>query len=89
MEDFPPILSVMREDTRQPVYTFSAGTATRTLSPNSVATYTYTWKQLDYEGNALTGKYYIELEDLEYNGVPVQLNLNNPVKFEILSGPVS
>ena len=48
VKDFPPILSVMREDTKQPVYTFTAGTATRTLAPNAVATYTYTWKQTGF-----------------------------------------
>jgi hypothetical protein len=88
VQDFPPILSVMQENTKQPVYTFAAGTAVRTLSPNAVTTYTYTWKQVDFNGQPVTGDYYIELEDLEYNGIPIQLNLNNPVRFEILSSTV-
>ena len=88
VQDFPPILSLMQEDTKQPVYTFTAGEATRTLAPNEVARYTYTWKQVDFKGNPVSGSYYIELEDLEYNGSPVQLNLIQPVRFKILSGTV-
>jgi hypothetical protein len=84
--DFPPILSLMQADTKQPVYTFAAGIAVRTLAPDAIATYTYIWKQVDFQGRPVTGDYYIELEDLEYNGVPVQLNLNNPVRFKISSG---
>jgi hypothetical protein len=84
VKDFPPILSIMQEDTKQPVYNFSAGKETRTLAPNAVATYAYTWQQTDFKGNPVSGKYYIELEDLEYNGVPIKLYLNNPVNFEIV-----
>jgi hypothetical protein len=86
--DFPPILSLMKEDTKQPVYTFAAGKAAYTLEPNGAARYTYTWKQTDFNGQPVSGKYYVELEDLEYNGVPTQLKLMQPVKFEILSSPV-
>jgi hypothetical protein len=81
--DFPPILSVMDENTKQPVYTFAAGEATRTLAPNGTATYTYTWKQVDFNGQPVSGTYYVELEDLEYNGQPVRLNLTQPVHFVI------
>jgi hypothetical protein len=88
IQDFPPILSLMQEDTKQPVYTFTAGKATWTLAPNDVARYTYTWKQVDFKDQPVSGSYYIELEDLEYNGIPVQLNLIQPVRFKILSGTV-
>jgi hypothetical protein len=81
--DFPPILSLMHENTKQPVYTFSAGKATRKLAPNGTATYTYTWKQIDFNGQPVSGSYYVELEDLEYNGQPVKLNLTQPVHFVI------
>jgi hypothetical protein len=85
--DFPPILSLMQEDTQQPVYTFTAGKDTRILAPNDVARYTYTWKQVDFKGRPVTGSYYIELEDLEYQGRAIQLNLSQPARFEILTGP--
>lgn len=82
--DFPPILSLMQSDTKQPVYTFAAGKETRVLASNAVATFTYTWNETDFNGRLVTGSYYVELEDLEYQGHPYQLNLNNPVHFEIL-----
>jgi hypothetical protein len=88
VKDFPPILSIMQEDTKQPVYTFSAGIETRTLAPYEAASFTYTWQEVDFKGNPVTGSYYIELEDLEYNGLPFKLNLNSPVRFEILSKTV-
>jgi hypothetical protein len=81
--DFPPILSLMDENTKQPVYTFAAGKAIRTLAPNDAATYTYTWKQVNFSGQPVSGTYYVELEDLEYNGQPVRLNLPQPVRFVI------
>jgi hypothetical protein len=82
--DFPPILSLMRADTKQPVYTFAAGKETRVLATNAVATFTYAWNETDFNGQAVTGSYYVELEDLEYNGQPYRLNLNNPVRFQIV-----
>jgi hypothetical protein len=88
VKDFPPILSIMQENTMQPVYTFAAGESTQTLAPDAAATFTYTWDQVDFQGKAVTGSYYIELEDLEFNGSPIRLNLNNPVRFEIMSKTV-
>jgi hypothetical protein len=85
--DFPPILSLMEAVTRQAVYTFTAGKETRTLAPNGVATYTYTWNQTDFQGQPVSGSYYVELEDLMHEGQPLPLNLNNPVKFEITNSP--
>lgn len=85
--DFPPILSLMQEDTKQPVYTFTAGKDTRTLAPNEATRYIYTWNEVDFKGRPVTGNYYIELEDLEYQGQAIKLNLSQPVRFEILPGP--
>ena len=82
--DFPPILSLMAAETGQPVYTFAAGKETRVLMPNEAARYTYTWPQVDFKGRPVSGSYYVELEDLEYQGRALQLNLNTPVKFQIL-----
>jgi hypothetical protein len=81
--DFPPILSLMDENTKQPVYTFTAGKQTIMLAPNDAATYTYTWKQVNFNGQPVSGSYYIELEDLEYNGNTVKLNLAQPVQFVV------
>jgi hypothetical protein len=55
--DFPPILSVMQADTKQPVYTFAAGKDTRTLGPNDAVNYTYTWNEADFKGQPVTGSY--------------------------------
>ena len=41
------------------------------------------WDQEDFDGNPVTGPYYIELEDLVYQGIPVQLHLAQPVEFNI------
>ena len=84
IKDFPPILSVMQVETNQPVYTFPAGKETRTLAPNQTTRYTYTWNQTDFKGMSASGSYYVELEDLEYQGRPLPLNLNNPARFQIL-----
>ncbi|OGO31213.1 MAG: hypothetical protein A2Z29_09235 [Chloroflexi bacterium RBG_16_56_11] len=83
LEKMPPIISLMSVETAQPVYTFSAGTETRTLAPGEAARFNLTWPQLDFTGRPVTGDYYLELEDLELKGRPVQLNLIRPVRFEI------
>ena len=84
LTDFPPIMSLVQADTKQPVYTFHAGTAAMTLAPNQAAAYTYTWNETNFSGQQVSGSYYVELEDLEYNGQPYKLNLNSPVNFTIL-----
>jgi hypothetical protein len=84
IEKLPPILSLMQVETGQPVYTFTAGKDVRTLASNEVARFVYAWNQTDFKGRPVTGSYYVELEDLEYQGRPVQLNLSQPVRFKIL-----
>jgi nucleoid-associated protein YgaU len=84
VQDFPPILSLIDADTNQPVYTFIAGKATVVLAPDQTVRYTYAWSGMDFSGRPVTGSYYVELEDLEYNNQPLPLNLNNPVRFQIL-----
>ncbi len=87
IEQFPPILSLMRADTRQPVYTFSAGQSARTLAPGEDAEFTLSWNQLDrWNRPAPGGGYYIELENLDLQGQSTQLNLRQPVRFDILAG---
>ena len=84
MDQFPP-LSLMRADTKMPAYTFAAMKDIRTLAPYETASYTFDWNQLDFKGvPAPSGLYYVELEDLDYQGRPVQLNLTQPVTFDIL-----
>ncbi len=83
IDKFPPIVSLMQSDTRQPVYTISGVTAARTLASSEVARVTLTWDQVDFKDRPVTGSFYIELEDLEYMGHPIQLNLSRPVRFEI------
>ncbi len=85
LEKLPPIVSLMSAETSKPVYTFTSGTDTRTLAPNQTITLTLVWNQEDFGGNPVTGRYYIELEDLVYQGMPVQLHLAQPVEFYIQS----
>jgi hypothetical protein len=85
LEKLPPIISLMSTDNMKPVYTFTGGQETRTLAPNQTVEFDLVWNQQDFEGNPVTGRYYIELEDLVYQGMPVQLHLAQPVEFDIQS----
>jgi hypothetical protein len=84
LEKMPPILSVMSSETGRPVYTFAAGKEMRTLAPGATAKFSYSWNQSDFEGQSVTGSYYIELEDLEYQGQTLKFQLPRPVRFEII-----
>jgi hypothetical protein len=86
IDKVPPILSLMDMETQKPVFTFIAGTETLTVAPNQVVKFTMTWDQLDFDGEPVTGSFYIEVEDLVYLDQPVQLHLDYPVEFDILSG---
>lgn len=87
IKQFPPILSLMQTETRQPVYTFAGGKSDRTLAPGESAEFVLNWDQLDDRGNpAPGGEYYLELEDLDSPGGSVQLNFTRPVHFDILRG---
>lgn len=84
--DFPPILSLMDDATKEPVYTFAAGQGTLTLAPGQETRFSVSWDQRDALGNAVpAGRYYIELEDLNSLGNPVQLRLSRPVYFDVRS----
>ena len=87
LEKLPPILSIMREDTGKPVYTFAAGKETTTLAPGASVQFNYTWDGLDFNGARVSGRYYIELEDLEYQGNAVPLHLSQTPYFEVLPAP--
>jgi hypothetical protein len=89
LANLPPILSIMSAATEKPVYTFSAGKETLTLGPGDTLRFNYTWDGLDFNGVRVTGLYYVELEDLEYQGIQVPLHLGQPAYFEVLpaSGP--
>jgi hypothetical protein len=84
LDKMPPIISVMDSATGKPVYTFTAGKETRTLYPGATVKFTYDWNQTDFEGLPVTGNYYIELEDLQYQGQTLKFQLPRPVSFEIL-----
>jgi hypothetical protein len=84
LQKMPPILSVMSSETGKPVYTFAAGKEMRTLAPGTTAKFTYSWDKTDFTGQSVTGSYYIELEDLEYQGQTLKFHLPNPVRFAIL-----
>jgi hypothetical protein len=82
--EFPPILSLMRKDSHQAAYTFPAGVQTLTLPPNETTTFVLIWNQRDASGNqSVSGSYYIELEDLYYQGEVVKLTLDKPAEFKI------
>jgi hypothetical protein len=81
---YPPILSVMDSETGQPVYTTEAGQQTMVLAAGEETSFTVYWDQLDADGQpAIPGRYYIELEDLDNQGQPVELDLPRTVSFRI------
>ena len=87
IDRFPPILSLMQTDTKQPVYTFAAGTATRTIAAGETVKFSLDWGQQDSKGAYVAaGSYYIELEDVNSQGQTLQLNLATPPRFIIQSG---
>jgi hypothetical protein len=82
--EFPPILSLMRESDRMAAYTFGSGTTGKSLAPGETAYFALTWDQRDALGNLVeSGQYYVELEDLYYHGAQVKLTPVNPVEFRI------
>lgn len=84
INEFPPIASLMEAVDAKPVYTFAAGQTGRTLTPGETAVFTFIWDQRDAKGNPVgPGKYYLELEDMYYNGQAVRMSLSQPVTFEI------
>jgi hypothetical protein len=84
IEQYPPIVSLMDSDTHQAVYTFRAGSTANNLLPNDTASFTLSWDQLDARGEQVSGgSYYIELEDLYYQGNAVKMTLAEPVSFNI------
>ena len=86
IQEFPPIVSLMQASTKLPVYTFAAGKTSKTLTPGEKTDYVLTWNQLDAKGGHVApGEYYIELEELYYQGHEVPLNLSKPVYFDILN----
>lgn len=85
IEQYPPILSLMDVSSKQAVYTFKAGTTSSVLAPGETAAFTLTWNQRNDRGTVVSGgSYYIELEDLYYQGHSVKLTLSHPVSFDIL-----
>jgi hypothetical protein len=84
VDEYPPILSIMDKATGQAVYTFQAGEAARTLVPGEKADYVQTWNQLDARGRPVTpGSYYLELEEMYYQGKSVPITLDSAVNFVI------
>jgi hypothetical protein len=83
LAQFPPILSLMTEDS-QPAYTFQSGQSQTTLAPGETLTFYKTWDQTLIRGDsAPAGTYHLELEDIQYQGQALRLNLLQPVSFSI------
>ena len=81
---YPPILSLMQTQTKEPVYTFISNETSKTLAPGETADYRYIWNQSDANGNQVSaGNYYVELEDINIQGNTVKLTFNQPVSFAI------
>ena len=83
LAQFPPILSLMTADS-QPAFTFQAGQSPTTLAPGETLTFYKTWNQTLTRGDsAPAGTYHLELEDVQYQGQALHLNLQQPVSFTI------
>lgn len=86
VDKLPPIMSIMSSDTGKPVYTFSAGKDSFILAHGDTVQLSYSWDQVDFDNSpAATGTYYIELEDMEYQGQTLEFQQPQPVHFEISS----
>ncbi len=82
--EFPPILSLMDDATNRPVYSFGAGESPLALAPGQEARFSVNWDQRDAFGTSVpAGRYYLELEDLDSQGSPIQLRLSKPVYFDV------
>ena len=87
VDKFPPNLSVMKADTKQPVYTFVAGATPQTIAAGDTVYCSFDWRQQSSEGGyAGPGSYYVELEDVTAGGQTLKLTLSNPAVFTIDSG---
>jgi hypothetical protein len=85
IDEFPPILSIMNKSSGQPAYTFTAGKTSKTLAPGEKTEYTVAWNQLDANGRKVVpGSYYLELEEMYYQGKAVTMKLTQPANFIIL-----
>jgi hypothetical protein len=84
IEQYPPILSLMQSPSKLPVYTFTVAAAPLTLAPGQKVTFDENWPQVDANGVRVSpGSYYLELEDIDYQGRALHLNLAQPVSFTI------
>jgi hypothetical protein len=84
IQQFPPILSLMQSPSKLPVYTFTVAAAPLTLAPGQKVTFDENWSQVDANGVRVSpGSYYLELEDIDYQGQALHLNLAQPVSFTI------
>jgi hypothetical protein len=90
LKEFPPLLSLMQSDTRQPVYTFQSGKLSRTIPPGETVNYSLTWDQLDARGRHVSpGGYFLELEEVYRQGLSMPMDLASPVYFQVLPPPSS
>jgi hypothetical protein len=54
------------------------------LAPGQTITFQENWPQVDANGSSVSpGTYYLELEDIDYQGQALHLNLAQPVSFTI------
>jgi hypothetical protein len=85
LENYPPSISLMSADSKQPVYTVNSGSLVEKIAPGQTGSYVITWDQTDEKGRRVSpGSYYLELEEVYRQGVSVSLALPNPVYFQIL-----
>lgn len=84
IDEYPPILSIIDKSTGQVMYTFQAGKGSITLAAGQKADYTESWNQLNTKGRLVEpGTYYLELEEIYYQGESGQMTLSKPVSFII------
>lgn len=89
IEPFPPIVSIMETASSKPVRTFLGG-APKSLAPYETTGFALDWDQRDDSGRIVSnGDYYLELEDIRYQGNFFQLNLAKPVHLNLLPAPGS
>jgi hypothetical protein len=84
IKNAPSAVSLMQSQTKAPVYTIIPPPNSVTLKPGESTSYYLNWDQKDFQGQQVAaGSYYVELEDLDVQGVSVPMNLGTALTFSI------
>jgi len=86
LQPFPPLIQIMRPSPYdEPVRSFLAGEAIKTLEPDEVVTYILTWDQRGDQGQQVAyGRYYLKLGKIKFEDYTMSLSFGRYVSLLIL-----